>query len=276
VAVDRYFGEDSLIRRVHREQVVALSGARALLMQAAHPVAFEGFFASTGALSDPYPRLARTAAVLRTIMFGERAAADEAAARVRAVHRRVRGTLREPVGAFAAGTRWAADDPALLLWVIATLVDSGLLVYERYVGGLDDRERERYWADYRLVGRLFGLPDEHMPPTYAELRAYLREMLAGEVLHVTPRAREVSVQIVLHPPVSLAARPMLELVNFITVGLLPASLRREYGLRWDPVRGLMLRGGAEYARRVLMPALPRRFRYRSAPRADHRASRFAR
>src|SRR5690242_16814508 len=57
-----YFGADSVLHRVHREQVVALAGPRALLMQAAHPVAFAGFFASTGALDDPYPRLERTAA----------------------------------------------------------------------------------------------------------------------------------------------------------------------------------------------------------------------
>ena len=41
--------------------VVAFAGPRALLMQAAHPVAFAGFFAATTALDDPYPRLERTA-----------------------------------------------------------------------------------------------------------------------------------------------------------------------------------------------------------------------
>jgi len=51
-----------MIRRVEREHVVRLAGRRALLMQAAHPVAFTGFFMSTGALDDPYKRLRRTAA----------------------------------------------------------------------------------------------------------------------------------------------------------------------------------------------------------------------
>ena len=49
------FDDTAMIRRVHREHVVALGGPRALLMQAAHPVAFAGFFASTEALEDPYP-----------------------------------------------------------------------------------------------------------------------------------------------------------------------------------------------------------------------------
>ena len=97
------FAEDSMIRRVHREHVLALSGPRALLMQAAHPVAFAGFFMSTGALGDPYRRLRRTAEVLDTAVWGERSAAEAATARVRRVHSRVRGVLPDPVGRFPAG-----------------------------------------------------------------------------------------------------------------------------------------------------------------------------
>jgi uncharacterized protein (DUF2236 family) len=260
------FSEHSTIRRVHREYVVALAGRRALLMQAAHPVAFSGFFASTGALDDPYPRLARTAAAMNTVVFGDREAAERVAARVRRVHSRVRGELAHAAGRFPAGTPWAADDPELLLWIVATLVDSSLLVYERYVRALSAAEAAEYWRDYRTVARLFGLPDERTPPTLDALRDYVRYMLAGEDLFVTPQARRLGVEIVLHPPVPWKARPLLELANFVTVGLLPASLRRQYGLRWDPIRGLAHRGGAEYTRRVLVPTLPSRVRHNRHPR----------
>ena len=64
MARDSFFTNDSMIRRVQRESVVALAGPRTLLMQAAHPVAFAGFFAHTGALDDPYARLQRTVRVL--------------------------------------------------------------------------------------------------------------------------------------------------------------------------------------------------------------------
>jgi uncharacterized protein (DUF2236 family) len=66
--------------------------------------------------------------------------------------------------------------------------------------------------------------------------------------------------------VPLARRPVLELVKFITVGLLPAGLRRQYGLSWDPLRALALRGGAEYAKRVLVPLAPERLRVVSSAR----------
>jgi uncharacterized protein (DUF2236 family) len=253
-----YFDDRSMIRRVHREKVVFLYGRRALLMQAAHPLAFAGLMAHTGSLDQPYERLARTARVIAAVTFGPRAEADRLTRRVRAMHRRVHGVLAEPAGRFAAGTPYAADDPELLLWVLATLADSGLVVYERYVGGLRRSERESYWRDYRQVGRLFGLRGGEMPDS---LDAYMHDMLSGEDLAVTDQARELALQIVLHPPVPLAARPILELANFVTVGLLPTRLRREYGLHWDPARSLALAGGAAYAKRLVVPLLPARVRY---------------
>ncbi len=262
-----YFTDDSVLRRVHRESVVALSGPRALLMQAAHPVAFEGFFAHTGALDEPYERLNRTAAVLDAIAWGPREEADRLTRRVRAMHRRVGGELAEPAGRFPAGTPYAADAPELLLWILATLADSALTVYQRYVRSLDRDERDSYWRDYRQIGRLFGLRDEEMPEAIEGFEAYMRQMVAGPDLHVTAAARELAIGIVMRPPVPLWARPLLELANQITVGLLPERIRQEYGFWWDPARGLAVRGGAEYAKRVLVPLLPGRLRHVRSARA---------
>jgi uncharacterized protein (DUF2236 family) len=95
----------------------------------------------------------------------------------------------------------------------------------------------------------------------------MHDMIEGPDLHVTSAARELAVQIVLRPPVPLTRKPVLELVNFMTVGLLPARLRRQFGLSWDPLRALMLRGGAEYAKRVLVPLAPERLRFVASARS---------
>ena len=95
----------------------------------------------------------------------------------------------------------------------------------------------------------------------------MRAMVEGDDLFITPRARELAVQIVMRPPVPLQARPLLELVNQITVGLLPGDIRRQYGLSWDPARSVALHGGAEYVRRVLVPLLPERLRLAPVARA---------
>jgi uncharacterized protein (DUF2236 family) len=256
-----YFTDDAMLRRVHREKVVALSGPRALLMMAAHPVAFEGFFLATGSLDDPYTRLRRTAEVMDAIAWRSRAEADRATRRVRSMHAKAQGVLPRDAGRFPAGTPWAADDPELLLWIVACLVDSAVLVYERYVKELRHAQRDAYWADYRVVGRLFGLRAADMPASWAEFEAYMDGMLRSGDLHVTPTAREVGIDVVLRPPVPLKVRPLVELANVITIGLLPAAIRRGYGFSWDPARALAVRGGAEYVKRVLVPLLPGSLRY---------------
>jgi uncharacterized protein (DUF2236 family) len=268
MATAGYFDDDAMLRRVHRERAVALSGPRALLMQAAHPLAVSGLLAHTNGLEDPYARLARTARVMGTIGFGSRADADRVARQVRAMHRRVNGRLREPVGRYPAGTPYRADDPELLLWVLFTLVDSGLVVYSKYVCSLSRDEQAAYWEDYKVVGRLFGLRKRDMPPTLDDLDAYRARMLDGDELLVTDWARERARRIVLEPPVPWMARPLVETVNFITVALLPDPIREQYGFAPLPpafLRKALVAGGAEYVKRAVIPLLPDKLRY--VPRA---------
>ena len=132
---------------------------------------------------------------------------------------------------------------------------------------LSAAERDALWADYRVVGRRFGLREREMPPDAAAFDDYMAAMVEGDELHVSPRARELAVEIVLRPPVGLRRRPLVELVNQITVGLLPAPVRRLYGFSWDPVRSAAVYGGAEYVRRVLLPLLGGRLSLLPAARA---------
>jgi uncharacterized protein (DUF2236 family) len=258
---DGYFTDDSMLRRVHRERAVALSGPRALLMQAAHPLAVSGLLAHSTAVDEPYDRLARTAEVMNTIGFGTRRDADRVTKGVRAMHRRVNGAIPGRVGPYAAGTPYAADQPDLLLWVLFTLVDSGIVVYDKYVRSMSDAEQAAYWEDYKVVGELFGLKRADMPDTLADLRAYKRQMLSSGKLVVTDWARTRARQIVLEPPVPVQFRPLVQTANFVTIALLPDEIRRQYRLGDWPLPPMLLRralvsGGAEYMKRVVIPLLP--------------------
>src|SRR5262245_31710208 len=155
--MEHYFDDDSLLREVVGHRLTGLSGPRALLVMAAHPLAFAGFFAHTGALADPYGRLRRTARVLDAVAFGTPAQAERMTAPVRAIHARVRGQLACDAGRFPAGTPYRGDDPQLLLWILAALAESAMVVFPRYVRPLSRDERNELWLDYREVGRCFGL-----------------------------------------------------------------------------------------------------------------------
>lgn len=261
---DGYFNDRSMLRRINRERILALSGPRALLMQAAHPLAVSGLLAHTDSLDEPYERLERTAEVLGAIGFGTREEADRMTAPVRAAHHRVKGKLKHAVGPYRAGTPYRADDPDLLLWVLFTLIDSAVVVYRLYVGALTREEEAAYWEDFKTVGELFGLGRAEMPETLEDLDAYRREMLEGDRLYVTDWARKTARTIVLDPPVPLPARPLVESANFITIALLPDRLREQYGFSPLPpaaLRRALVAGGAQYVRRVLLPLLPSRLRF---------------
>ncbi len=264
------FTDDSMIRRIHRERAVAISGPRALLMQAAHPLAVTGLLAHSSALDEPYERLARTAEIMDTITFGSSEDAERVTRRVRAMHTRVSGELDEPVGPYPAGTPYRAGDPELLLWVLFTLVDSAVVVYRKYVGSISAADEARFWDDYRVVGALFGLEDGDMPADLESLHEYKREMLEGDRLHVNAWARERAREIVLQPPVPIYLRPLVEAVNFATIALLPDRIRDEYGFSLLPppaLRRALVAGGAEYLKRGVVPFLPGRLRLVPSARA---------
>ena len=268
-AVHGYFTDRSAIRMVTRERAVALAGPRALLMQAAHPLAVAGLLAHSDSLENPYARLARTAQALDTIIFGSRDAADWVTRRVRALHRSVRGRIPAAAGIYPAGTAYRADDPELLMWILYTLVDSSTVLYRTYVGRLGERRRAELWADYKVVGRLFGLTADTMPESLAKLDHYGARMLAGAQLHVGDWARGRARKIVLAPPVPPYARPLVETVNFITIALLPDRIRREYGFAALPparVRKALVQAGALYVRHGLLPVLPDHLRLTPAAR----------
>lgn len=268
--MDGYFTDDSTLRRIHSERAMVLAGPRALLMQAAHPLAVSGLLAHSNALDEPYDRLARTAEAMNTIAYSSREEADRVTSHVRAMHKRVSGTIKHAVGPFPAGTPYRADDPKLLMWILFTLVDSGLVVYQKYVRRLARDEQAAYWADYRVIGRLFALEDSDMPATLADLDDYRTAMYASGELVVNEWARTRARKIVMEPPIPLVARPVLEAFNFTTVALLPDPIREQYGFSSLPptfLRKAVVAGGAEYVKRGLLPFLPGFLRYTPGARA---------
>jgi uncharacterized protein (DUF2236 family) len=170
-ADDGFFGPGSVTWRLHTDLSAPVSGLRSLLLQALHPLAMAGVDQHSQWRDDPGARFASTAAYVLTTTFGDRAAARAAADRVRRIHEWVTGTDA------VTGKPYAANDPALLLWVHAAIVDSGLAADALYGTALTPAQRNQYVAEMTVAAELVGMPaasfaDGGAPASVAELDAY--------------------------------------------------------------------------------------------------------
>ena len=239
---------------VNRESVLLLGGARAVLLQLAHPLVAQGVADHSDFLRDPIARLRRTLDATYTVLFADPDAVRETALAVRAAHEHVHGSLRDGTAAFPPGTAYRATDPELLLWVHATLVDSALATYESYVRVLSAPERETFYGQIGWVGRVFGVPEAHLPPTLEAFRTYLRSMIEGPALEITPTARQLA-DAVLHPPIPLVPRWIGDAAGILTLGLLPSTVRERYGFAWGRKRERAFRAARALLRGTI-PLLP--------------------
>ncbi len=251
-ANQRFFSSDSTIWRVDREMVLLLGGGRALLMQLSHPKLAAGVADHSGFKEDPLGRLQRTMNTMWSIVFDDAPKARASLQRVNDIHARVQGIIKEGEP-LPEGTPYRALDPELLLWVHATLVDSAILTHSLFVRPLDLPEKARYYRETKKLGYLFGIMEAEVPPSLESFNAYRDNMLTGNAIAVGPTARSLATEI-LHP------RPWIlrmggPLFSFITIGLLPPSLREAYNLRWNRDREKVFQFLAK-AIRCLLPLVP--------------------
>ena len=232
--------------RVNGEAVLLLGGGRALILQVAHPKVAAGVAEFSDYRQDPWGRLYRTLDVTLKIAFGDPEASRAASEGLRRAHHRV-------VGTDDRGEPYRALDPDLLLWVHATLIDTALTMYERYVAGLTPRERDLYYEEMKTLGEAYSIPSGAMPADRAAFRRYWASMLA-DGLRVTETTHDVA-DAVLRPGLPRVAWPAIEAIRLVTTGALPEPLRDELGLDWGPGRERLL-AASQLAIRRLMPLLP--------------------
>jgi len=223
------FGPESEAWRFDREAMLLLgAGPRALLLQLAHPSVAAGVDEHSDFRADPWRRLDGTLRSYLRIIYGSTAAARAEIRRLNALHRGIRG----------AG--YSARDPALSLWVHATLVDSTIAVNDAWAGPVSRHQAARFYDETKPIARAFGVTDRDLPPDLSAFEAYLAEQTApGGPVRVGDTARDLA-QAILHPPlpgvlgrVALPTR-LYDWTLWPALGLLPEPVREAYGFRWGP------------------------------------------
>ena len=248
-------------RLVNGEIAVVLAWGRAILLQVAHPLVAAGVaeHSDFGQGSLSYLRRSyHTISAMLELTYGEPAVVRRRAAAINRIHERIHGRLQDETDRFGAGTFYSATDPALLVWVHATLVESQLLSYELFVGSLSDGDKDAYCAEAAETGPLLGIPRSLVPDTATGLASYLEAMLASDEIEVTTTAQQLA-RALLFPP-GILLRSMLAPGRLLTAGMLPAAIREAYQFSWGPTRERRfsrLVWAVKSARRGLPPSLRR-------------------
>lgn len=232
-------GRGSITWKVNGEMIVVAGWGRAILLQLAHPAVAAGVHQHStfrGSLLSSFRRLRATVGAMLSLTFGDSEQMITAAARINAIHDRVRGRVPPSVEhgrtiQNGTGTPYSAHDPDLQRWVHATLLESIPLTYELLVGPLAVQERDRYCSEAAIMEPLLGMPAGWLPRDSAQLDTYMRDMLAGGSIVVTETSRALA-RAMLYPPHWYLAWPAFRALQVLTIGLLPPAIRQAYGFEW--------------------------------------------
>ena len=216
-------GAGSVSWKLNREILVVAGWGRAILLQLAHPAVAAGVndhISFRGCPISGFRRLRSTVSSMLALTFGDTEQMVSAAAVINSIHDRVRGRT------------YSAHDPALLTWVHATLLESIPMTFERLVGPLTARERDRYCSEAAIMEPLLGIPAGRLPRNATDLDTYMRDMLESGTLVVNETSRTLA-RAILFPPKWQLAWPLFRPMQLITIGSLPPSIRDAYGFQWS-------------------------------------------
>ena len=245
-------GPVTTLSDVGRDALLVAGGGRAILLQIANPGVGRGVAAHSDFASRPLDRLHSTLTYVYAQAFGTDA--DK-----RVVTRRV-NRAHGPVSAEATPDTpgYSAFDPALQLWVAATLYDTAVTVRELVYGPLDPDAARQVYDDYAVLGTALQMPAGLWPSSPEEFAAYFEAETAR--LQVTPEALAVSRELLTGHALPFWLRAALPLVRLVTAGLLDPRLRAAYGFRWTPKQQRRF-DRVLGVTRVVWPKLPRGIRF---------------
>ncbi|WP_345831196.1 oxygenase MpaB family protein [Erwinia sp. HDF1-3R] len=226
------YGPDSVIWRVHGDfSSMLCGGISALLMQMLHPLALAGVWDHSRFREDMMGRLRRTSQFIAVTTFGNTQDAATLIERVKRIHLQV-------TGVDAAGTPYAASDPALLTWVHVAETSRFLAAHLRYKNPqLSLAEQDRYYAEAARVAEALGA--EEVPKTVAAVEDYLERIRPQ--LRCDARTREVLALLMNAPAPSWQAKPAMHAMMMAGIELLPEWAQQAFGFRFSPLRHRLIR-----------------------------------
>jgi uncharacterized protein (DUF2236 family) len=254
-------GPDSITWRYASDMRLNFVMLYPLLLQVAHPTVGAAVRDYSDFDRRPWDRLARTTDYLTLLIYGGRDAAP-AGRRLRALHGRFMGVR-------ADGERYYALEPRAYAWVHATLLESYVAGHRMFGRPMNRAQVERFYDEYRGLGRLIGVGPGDLPDDWAAFRDYFDGVVATELRQTESVDRLLRA---VHNPASPSLPlPLADLAWLLLriparraawlggVGLVAPALRSRLEIRWS------WRDEAEFqlagaAARAMTPVLPAAFR----------------
>jgi uncharacterized protein (DUF2236 family) len=229
----------------------------ALLLQVAHPTVAGGVREHSNFKEEPWDRLFRTVDYVNLLVYGGPETAARTGQMLREGHKRIRGVDPQ-------GRRYHALEPEPFAWVHATLAWAAVAAHRRFGRPMDQPTIERFWREWRGLGRLLGIREGELPEGWAGFCAYVEWMIAErledndvvrDVLWSVTRPTDVPVARVPQRVWNTATFPMHQAIGLATVGLLPGSMRAKLGLELSGAQRAELRAVGALSR-LSTPLLP--------------------
>jgi uncharacterized protein (DUF2236 family) len=232
---------------------VLLAGAgRAILLQIADPKVGHGVAEHSNFAERPMDRLRATMTYVYAVVYGS----DEQLKAVRRAVNRAHAPVRR--GPDDSSSGYSAFDAESQLWVVATLYDTAMTVYQQIHGTLDDEAADRIYREYARIGTALQLPLDKWPADRAAFAAYWDVRVSG--LRPDDKALGVARDLLYPAGGPQLLRLAMPLARFLTAGLLPDHLREGFGFTWSASQARRFERTMRLVGRVY-PRLPQRIRH---------------
>jgi uncharacterized protein (DUF2236 family) len=220
------FGPGSMHWLLYREPGIILGSYRALMLQVAHPAVADGVRQFSVFRTDYLGRAERTFTNMINIYFGDRQSALRTGLGLYTMHGRIGGTISITDGDQKQNRSYCANDPDLLLWVWATILEATLYAYEKTCRLLSDAEKQQFYKESRSVATLMGIPYDRQPKDLNDFYTYFEGMINGSILRVDEVTLDLATAI-FQPPFFPAY-----LAKTLAAGTLPPRWRMAYQLEY--------------------------------------------
>ncbi|MCD0451349.1 DUF2236 domain-containing protein [Actinocorallia sp. API 0066] len=236
------FGPGSAVWYLHADPSGVLGGVSGLLLGALNEPVTHGTNQHSNYLEDPLRRLGFTSSFVRGVSFGATPVAEKLVGIVRAMHKRVHGTMPD-------GRPYSATSSADIIWTGVTQSAQAVRAHLRYhPKPLDGKGVDEYFGQYSVVSEMLGATD--VPKSRADVADYFADMRP----RLTVSEETLETIRFLRSPVGgdAQSRAATRLVSRAATDLLPPWAKRLLGLQpRTPLDPLAARAAGQVLTRTL-------------------------